>query len=526
VSEAVSGSGSVRWLARSGGANMFAAGLGSGAGVVLALALTHGFSKSVTGTFFATTALFFIVETLASLGVTTGLTRILPERLALKGVEDCAHVIRVALRPVLVVSIVFAVLMYATAPFIALHLVGSDSADSAQSMVRLLSVFIPVAALNDALLSATRGLHSMRPTVFVENLGRLMAQPLAVIVVSLMGWGSTALIFAWTAPYAVALVVNVVWAKSLLRNTGAQDTALLLHGRSWDRDRHRELKAGFWEFTTPRAFATVVQTALKRSDVVMVAAMTTASQAAIYATATRFVTFGILGVAALQQALSPLVSKLLAGGNREMAETVYQTATVWMMCLAWPIYLLSACFAGPLLRLFGEGYQSGHAVVTILALAMLFATACGPADSVLLMAGRSWLSLWNTSIALVLSIGLNFVLIPAGGITGAAVTWAVATVVRNILPVAQLRHFERLRPESLVALRIGVLNLVLFGAVPVAAKVTHLPLVPLGILGFLVALVYAFLILGGRTSLMGSMSLSSALRRPPRQDAMAVAGET
>ena len=146
----------------------------------------------------------------------------------------------------------------------------------------------------------------------------------------------------------------------------------------------------------------------------MVAALTTATQAAIYATATRFVTFGIVGVAALQQALSPLVSKLLAGGERDMAETVYQTATVWMMCLAWPIYLLSASFAGPLLRVFGAGYDAGHTVVTILALAMLFATACGPADSVLLMAGRSWLSLWNTTIALVLSIGLNLVLIPRG----------------------------------------------------------------------------------------------------------------
>jgi O-antigen/teichoic acid export membrane protein len=520
-SESAPGSGSVRWLARAGGANMFAAGLGSGAGVVLALALTHGFSRPVTGTFFATTAVFLIIETLASLGVTTGLTRILPERLARDGAEDCASVIRAALRPVLVVSLVLGGLMYLASPYIATHLVGSDNADAARSMLRMLSVFIPVAALNDSLLSATRGLHSMRPTVFVENLGRLMAQPVAVIVVAAMGLGPTALVFGWTAPYAVALAVNVVWAKSLLRKIGASDTALVFHGPSADAERHRELRSAFWDFTTPRAFATVIQTALKRSDVVMVAAMTTATQAAIYATATRFVTFGILGVAALQQALSPLVSKLLAGGNREMAETVYQTATVWMMCLAWPIYLLSACFSGPLLRIFGEGYQSGHAVVTILGLAMLFATACGPADSVLLMAGRSWLSLWNTSIALVLSIGLNFVLIPAGGITGAAITWAVATVVRNILPVLQLRHFERLRPESLVALRIGVLNLVLFGAIPLLAKATHLPLVSLALVGFVVAAGYLFLILGGRTGLMGAMSLSSALRRPPRQDAMA-----
>jgi O-antigen/teichoic acid export membrane protein len=500
---------------------MFAAGIGSGAGVVLALALTHGFSKPVTGTFFATTAVFLILETLSSLGVTTGLTRILPERIAQKNQQDCASVIRAALRPVFLVSVVMAVLLFALAPVIAPHLVGPANADDGRSMLRMLSVFIPVAALNDSILAATRGLHSMRPTVFVENLGRLSVQPIAVIVVAAVGLGPTALVFGWTAPYAVALVVNVIWAKALLRQAGSRDTALVLHGPTADVVRHRELRLAFWEYTTPRAFATVVQTALRRSDVVMVAALTTASQAAIYATATRFVTFGILGVAALQQALSPLVSKLLAGGERDTAETVYQTATVWMMCLAWPIYLVSANFAGPLLRLFGDGYQNGHAVVTIVALAMLFATACGPADSVLLMAGRSWLSLWNTTTALVLSIGLNLVLIPVAGITGAAITWAVATIVRNILPVVQLRHFERLRPESLVGLRVGVLNLALFGVLPLLATLTDLPLVAIGAIGVAVSAAYLFLILGGTTGLMGTMSLSSALRRPPRQDAMA-----
>ena len=80
------------------------------------------------------------------------------------------------------------------------------------------------------------GLHSMRPTVFVENLGRLSVQPIAVIVVAAAGLGPTALVFGWTAPYAVALVVNVIWAKRLLRKIGARDTSLdaprAVHGRS------------------------------------------------------------------------------------------------------------------------------------------------------------------------------------------------------------------------------------------------------------------------------------------------------
>src|SRR3954470_3735571 len=186
---------------------MFAAGIGSGAGVVLALALTHGFSKPITGTFFATTAVFLIIGTLSSLGVSTGLTRILPEQIARKGAGNCAGVIRTALRPVLLVSIGLAVLLYAVAPMMAPRLVGSANADAARAMLRMLAVFIPVSAVNDSLLAATRGLHSMRPTVFVENLGRLCVQPIAVIVVSRAHLGSTALVFAWTAPYAVALVV-------------------------------------------------------------------------------------------------------------------------------------------------------------------------------------------------------------------------------------------------------------------------------------------------------------------------------
>ena len=99
-------------------------------------------------------------------------------------------------------------------------------------MLRTLSVFVPVAALNDSVLAATRGLRSMRPTVFVENLGRLVAQPIAVVVVAAMGLGPTALVFAWAAPYAVALVINVMWAKALLRKVGSPATPpCVLHGR-------------------------------------------------------------------------------------------------------------------------------------------------------------------------------------------------------------------------------------------------------------------------------------------------------
>ena len=195
----------------------------------------------------------------------------------------------------------------------------------------------------------------------------------------------------------------------------------------------------FWAYTAPRAIARVTQTALKRSDIVLVAALASPADAALYTAATRFVVVGQLFVQSVQQALSPHLSTLFAQGETQAANSVFQAATLWSMIASWPLYLVTAGFATELMAIFGEGYEVASDVVVILSLTMLLATACGPVDSVLLMAGRSWLSLRNSVVALVVNVGLNVVLIPLDGIRGAAIAWAVAIVVRNLLPLVQVR---------------------------------------------------------------------------------------
>ena len=51
---------------------------------------------------------------------------------------------------------------------------------------------------------------------------------------------------------------------------------------------------------------------------------------------------------------------------------------------------------------------------------MLVATACGPVDSMLLMGGRSVLSLINTGLALATNVALDLVLVPELGVRAAA----------------------------------------------------------------------------------------------------------
>jgi O-antigen/teichoic acid export membrane protein len=141
---------------------------------------------------------------------------------------------------------------------------------------------------------------------------------------------------------------------------------------------------------------------------------------------------------------------------------------------------------------FGEGYDVASDVVVILALTMLLATGCGPVDAVLLMSGRSWLSLANSSVTLALNVALNVALIPVHGIRGAAISWSVAIVVRNLLPLLQVRRYLGMWPVTRANVRLGLGALACFGSVAAAVTVTDLPLTADAGLAALGGLGYAY----------------------------------
>jgi O-antigen/teichoic acid export membrane protein len=460
--------GQLEKLARRGTASLVGAAFSSLSGILLVVIVTNGFSRDVAGTLFSATSAFLIIESIALLGTDTGLVKWLPTQLAAGRAVDATRTLVIASVPVLAVAVGSGVALYAYAPSLAPHMVGDGAASTMSMMLRALALVLPAAALYDLVVAATRGMGSMRPTVLVDNLGRLGLQAVAVLAVYLAGGGALALALAWSLPYVLGLVVAVWWLRSQVR--GARSIAE--QPTSW-----HTLGNEFWAYTAPRAIARVTQTALKRSDVVLVAALASPAEAALYTAATRFIVLGQLFVQSVQQALAPHLSSLFARDATKAANSVFQTATLWSVLASWPFYLVLAGFSPPLMEVFGDGYSVAADVVLILSLTMLLATACGPVDSVLLMAGRSWLSLRNSTVALAVNVGMNLVLIPLAGIRGAAISWAVAIVVRNVLPLLQVRRHLGMWPVTPPAVQVGALAVVCFGVADVITLATGLPTV-------------------------------------------------
>ncbi|HEU5128346.1 MAG TPA: polysaccharide biosynthesis C-terminal domain-containing protein [Glycomyces sp.] len=438
----------LRGTARGGLVNLVGAAVAGGGGLAVTWLVAVALSPADAGAFFAVTSVFLLVGALARLGTPTGLVYWVA-RLHRAGREAAiGSVLRIGLWPALIASSAAAVALLAAAPLF-----------ERPDLVRLVAVFLPASVAMEALLAATRGYRLMGPTVVVDKLGRTLAQLAALGAVASAGTASALTVAAaWALPYLPAAVM--AWWCLHRCHGGAADPGFP------DRVEARV----FWGFTAPRAVAGVAQIGLQRLDIVLVAALAGLGPAAVYTVATRFVIVGQLASGAVGQAVQPRAAAAMGAGEALSAKRLYQESTAWIVALTWPVYLVVGIGADYYLRLFGGEYatEAARLVVWILVPGMMASAACGVVDSMLSMAGKTSWQLIDVTVALVVNVALNLLLIPAVGIVGAAIAWSASVLVNNLIPLAQLwrtfglHPFGALTRRSLLATGLG------FGALPPA----------------------------------------------------------
>lgn len=498
-------------VARGGTLNLIGAAVAGIATVGVTVVVTRKFSRVEAGAFFTATSVFLIIEAIASLGTNVGLVYFIARLRSLGQSNRIPAIMRAAILPVVVLSAAAAAgMILAAGPLshiiLSAHLGGKGNVSPASvaTALRALALTLPFAALLDAYLGASQGYREMRPSVVVDRIGRSLGQLTGVVVA--VAVGSAALLAPlWALPYVPAVVIAWFWARHIRRKPSARRAALLdvppelaallALAVPWTPDqrqgasgRHRNGSAksrqpggprmggpidtsprSFWRFTTPRAVASLASIILQRVDIVLVAIMKGPVEAAIYTAATRFLVAGQFAAMAVARATQPRLTELFTVGDIRGTNMLYQATTSWLVLMTWPLYLLAAVYGPQVLAIFGHSYNAGDEVMVILALTMLLASGCGLVDIVLITSGRSSWSLWNGLLQVVVNVGLDLLLIPKYGITGAAIGWSAAIALGNLMPLAQLATVTRLHPFGKGTMIAFALTSVSFGAIPLAA---------------------------------------------------------
>ncbi len=134
----------------------------------LTLLVARGASPIDAGVFFSTTSVFVLAVAVGQLGTDTGLVYFISRSRVFRQPKAMATYFSAALVPVMVLACLMGIGMIAFARPLA-SVVNPDHELFAAEALRALGLLIPLAALENVALSATRGLGTMRPYSLLEQ---------------------------------------------------------------------------------------------------------------------------------------------------------------------------------------------------------------------------------------------------------------------------------------------------------------------------------------------------------------------
>ena len=154
----------------------------------------------------------------------------------------------------------------------------------------------------------------------------------------------------------------------------------------------------------------------------------------------------------------PLTSRLDSEKNYDEINEIYKVTTKWLFIAGFPLYLLFVSFPYDTVSLvFGTEYTGGSDALWLLATGFFISAAVGRAQDTLAAIGYTRIILAVNTVAAVLNIVLNAVLIPAFGLMGAATATAISFVALNVIAFVVLWYTHGITPFSKWTVRTYVL---------------------------------------------------------------------
>ncbi len=182
----------------------------------------------------------------------------------------------------------------------------------------------------------------------------------------------------------------------------------------------------------PLIFSTGLIIINSHIDIIMVGALASETEAGFYRTASRLATFVPFFLLAANSATAPYISSLHTEGKKAQLQNILTvvarlafiaTLPLLAILIIWPEFILTL--------LFGHAFAVASTALIILTLANFFNVAMGQVGQVMALTGHERLTAYTVLIAVIINIGLNYILVPQHGINGAAIATGVSIIIWN-----------------------------------------------------------------------------------------------
>jgi O-antigen/teichoic acid export membrane protein len=391
-------------------------------------ALIWGIGAVNFGLFTLTQTIILFVGVISSLGLNLGIVRFGAIQAQNEERYSIHRATMIALRISLPFGFILLLILIWGADFIAGNIFNKPEL---APLLRVLGFSVPFMVVQFLLLAATRALKIMKYSVSVWIIQPLTALLLAILLM-VLGLGIQAVVFAFVVSYVIGSGLALKFYLNAVPRKGQTEEEF-----PWRQ---------MIKFSLPLSFVKWIEFANQRTEIIFLGLIPGAIDVGIYKIAWSLAGLETIFRESLEWILAPFSSDLSYRKEIKQLEVLYKTTAKWSLTGGLMFFLMFALFSETIMSVFDPIYVTGAQTLVLLGFAQLINASTGPCGTVLIMSGRSDLSLLNTIVLFTVSITLDWSLIPRFGLTGAAWAGAIAVILVIILRVVEVWWTLKIHP--------------------------------------------------------------------------------
>ncbi len=369
-----------------------------------------------------------------------------------------------------IISIVLSLLLSVSIWFFSDFIAGVFQKPELVYFLKFFVVLIPCMSFMMILLGVFRGLSIAWVQVIFESLSPRLIKLIGLLFVISMGCGLSGVLWVTVIPMILVFFALMLYAyKSIPRVIPYEKPALGVTSK-------------LVRFSLPLYGNRIISLVSIHASTLILGYYVASDMVALHRVTFTIVQFMEVPIVSMAFLYLPTATSLHADNNLNQISNLYKNGTKWITLITMPIFLFFLMDVEFMLTtLFGHAYLPAANALKILSIGFLIHTALGPNGMTLISLGRSKMVLIGSLLGAILSISLNFLLIPQWNIIGAVIAASIGMTVSNLFLSTMLYLKSGIQPFTLnyikpfvaISLFVIVINY-LFDIQPASSTIFHI----------------------------------------------------
>ena len=437
------------------------------------------------GLFYLAITIYSLFFTISLLGTKEGITKFIAQYNAMKEPGKVKWVIKRAFTVMVPFSIFLGILLFIYADFIANRIFNNGELSI---LLKILSFALPFNTLYFVSLEIMRALQRVRYEILTKNLFENILKIIMTLFLLFLGYQLIGIAIA----YIAALIATSLLSFYLLKNKVFNFTDKNLK----PINPHKSL----FKYSFPLLIGGISISLLFWTDTLFLGYIKTTTEVGLYNAALPTAQLMSLATYCISFISVPLLTRIYNQKNKELFKKVYQTTARWVFSINLALLLALLIIPEYIINtIFGSEYSSVASTLSLLGVGLFIGYFLWRSVEILYVFDKTKYVLYNTVIAGILSIILNYILIFRYGVLGAALATGISFSVLGILNTIEAYYLSKNLPFTKIYFNV-ILAAIVAGAISFFIKRIFLftPSLPntiflsLIILGFYVICLFLF----------------------------------